>query len=48
MPAAGQCLESLLESGTDGADPDVAGSDGRTAREIAGRKKDKRYSAALS
>jgi hypothetical protein len=30
-----------------GADPDVPGKDGRTVREIASRKRDKRYSSAL-
>jgi len=38
-------FEMLLKNG---ADPDVAGGDGRTAREIAVRKKDKRYAAALA
>jgi ankyrin repeat protein len=30
-----------------GANPDVAGKDGRTVREIAARKRDKRFLAAL-
>jgi ankyrin repeat protein len=50
-------LHTVLEKGYDvkvfklllqhGADPDVPGKDGRTAREIASRKKDKRYAKAL-
>jgi ankyrin repeat protein len=31
-----------------GADPDIPGKDGRTVREIASRKKDRRYFAALA
>jgi uncharacterized protein len=51
-------LHTVLEKGYDvnvfklllqhGADPDVPGKDGRTAREIASRKKDKRYANALA
>lgn len=51
-------LHTALEKGYDvevfklllqyGADPDVAGKDGRTVREIASRKKDKRYFNALA
>jgi hypothetical protein len=50
-------LHSVLEKGYDvdvfklllrhGANPDVPGQDGRTAREIAGRKRDRRYLSAL-
>ena len=31
-----------------GADPDVAGKDGRTVREVAARKRDRRYDASLA
>jgi ankyrin repeat protein len=31
-----------------GVDPDVAGKDGRTVREVAARKRDRRYDAALA
>ena len=51
-------LHTVLEKGYDvaifelllrhGADPDVAGKDGRTVREIASRKKDKRYFHSLA
>lgn len=50
-------LHTVLEKGYDvdvfklllrhGANPDVAGKDGRTVREIAARKRDKRFLAAL-
>jgi hypothetical protein len=50
-------LHSVIEKGYDvdvfklllkhGADPDVPGKDGRTVREIASRKKDRRYIDAL-
>jgi hypothetical protein len=50
-------LHTALEKGYDvevftllvkhGANPDVPGKDGRTVREIASRKRDKRYAAAL-
>jgi hypothetical protein len=50
-------LHTVLDKGYDvdvfrlllrhGADPDVPGKDGRTVREIAARKKDKRYFSAL-
>jgi hypothetical protein len=51
-------LHTVLEKGYDinvfklllrhGADPDVPGKDGRTVREIAARKKDRRYFNALA
>lgn len=51
-------LHSVMEKGYDvevfklllrhGANPDVPGKDGRTVREIAARKRDKRYLTALS
>ncbi len=51
-------LRSVLQKGDDvnvftlllrhGASPDVPGQDGRTVRQIASRKRDKRYFAALA
>jgi hypothetical protein len=45
---AKESLEAFTLLLTHGADPDVPGKDGRTVREIAMRKRDRRYANALS